>query len=201
MIRAGLLVSMAGLAAVVTRSLTSHSQKPRPSRSAAPTAEESPTTATRMEGFTHFRVEHGETKFSIKARSYTGKEGEQLDLQGVEVQFTYMARGEPGTSTITADRATYTPEIQKAVFEGNVHVVTGDGFVLDTQSLIYRGDKNLSRSDAPVAFKRKDLAGTATGMVYDAGERRLELLADVVLKLQDPDDVPMDIKSAQASFE
>ena len=201
MIRAGLLVSMAALAAVVTRSLTSHSRPPRPARSAAPSAEESPTTATRMEGFTHFRVEHGETKFSIKARSYTGKEGEQLDLQGVEVQFSYMARGEPGTSTITADRATYTPEIQKAVFEGNVHVVTGDGFVLDTASLIYRGDKNLSRSDAPVAFKRKDLAGTATGMIYDAGERRLELLADVVLKLQDPDDVPMDIKSAQASFE
>ena len=199
-IRVGLLISMAGLAAIVTRSL-SQSRPPRVIREVGPATPESPTTQTRMEGFTHFRVEQGETKFSIKARSYTGKEGEELRLQGVTVEFTYMARGEPGQSTITADSAVYTPEIKKAVFEGNVHVVTGDGFVLDTTTLVYRGDRNLSRSDAPVRFQRKDLSGTATGMVYDAGERRLELLADVVLRLQDPDNVPMDIRSAKATFE
>jgi LPS export ABC transporter protein LptC/lipopolysaccharide transport protein LptA len=199
LIRAGLLASMAGLAAVVTHSLRQRPGKPAPS--AAPRSEESPTTATRMEGFTHFRVQHGETKFSVKARSYTGKEGEEMRLEGVEVQFSYMAKGEPGTSTITADRATYAQEIQKAVFEGNVHVVTADGFALDTESLVYRGDKNLSRTDAPVRFQRKDLAGSSTGMIYAAGERRLELLADVVVQLKDPDDPPMDVKSGSAAFE
>jgi LPS export ABC transporter protein LptC/lipopolysaccharide transport protein LptA len=199
-IRAGLLVSMAGLAAIVTRSL-SQSRPPRVIREVGPVTAESPTTATRMEGFTHFRVEHGETKFSIRARSYTGKEGEELNLEGVTVDFTYMARGEPGKSTITADRATYSPTIQKAVFEGNVHVVTEDGYVLDTDHLVYRGDKNLSRAEGPVRYQRKDLSGSATGMIYDAAERRLEMLADVVLKLHDPDDVPMDIRSAKATLE
>lgn len=199
MIRGGLLAGMAILAAVVTRSLASRTV--RPPDPGAPEASESPTTATRMEGFSHFRMEMGETKFSVKAKSYTGKEGEEMHLQGVEVQLQYMARGEPGEATITADESVYTPTLQKAVFRGNVHVVTEDGFELDTQSLVYRGDKNLSRSDDPVRFKRKDLSGTATGAIYDAAERRLELLADVVMKLQDPDNTPMDIKSARAVFE
>src|SRR5687767_1347129 len=124
-----------------------------------------------------------------------------MHLQGVEVQFTYMAHGKPRTSTITADESIYTPTLQKAVFRGNVRVVTEDGFAFETASLIYRGDKNLSRSEDPVRFQRKDLSGSATGVVYDAAERRLELLADVVLKLQDPDNEPMDIKSARAVFE
>ena len=200
LIRGGLLVGMAVLAAVVTRSL-SQSRAPRPAGESSPKAAESPTTATRMEGFTHFRMEMGETKFSVRAKSYTGKEGEEMHLQGVEVQFTYMARGTPGTSTITADESIYTPTLQKAVFRGNVHVVTEDGFTFDTASLIYRGDKNLSRTEDPVRFQRKDLSGSATGVVYEAAERRLELLADVVLKLQDPDNEPMDIKSARAVFE
>jgi lipopolysaccharide transport protein LptA/LPS export ABC transporter protein LptC len=200
LIRGGLLVGMAGLAAVVTRSL-SQSRVPRPAATSAPASAESPTTHTRMEGFTHFRMEMGETKFSVKAKSYTGKEGEEMHLQGVEVQFQYMAHGTPGTSTITADESIYTPTLQKAVFRGNVHVVTEDGFALDTQSLVYRGDKNLSRTEDPVRFQRKDLSGSATGAVYDAAERRLELPADVVVKLTDPDDEPMDIKSASAVYE
>lgn len=199
LIRGGLLAGMAVLAAVVTRSLASRSV--RPAVDPAPEASESPTTATRMEGFTHFRMEMGETKFSVKAKSYTGKEDEEMHLQGVEVQFTYMARGKEGRSTITADESLYTPTLQKAVFRGNVHVITEDGFELDTQSLVYRGDKNLSRTEDPVRFRRKDLSGTATGAVYDAAARKLELLADVVMKLQDPDNTPMDIKSARAVFE
>lgn len=198
-IRGGLLVGMAVLAAVVTRSLTSRTA--RPVSPSSPEADESPTTATRMEGFTHFRMEMGETKFSVRARSYTGKEGEEMHLQGVEVQFTYMARGTPGTSTITADESVYTPTLQRAVFRGNVRVVTEDGFELLTQSLVYRGDKNLSRSEDPVRFRRKDLSGSATGVVYEAAQRKLDLLADVVLKLQDPDNPPMDITSGRAVFE
>ena len=198
-IRGGLLAGMAVLAAVVTRSLTSRTT--RPVIESPPTTAESPTTATRMEGFTHFRMEMGETKFSVKAKSYTGKEGEEMNLQGVEVKFSYTARGKKGESTITADETLYTPTLQRAVFRGNVHVVTEDGFELETASLVYRGDKNLSRTEDPVRFRRKDLTGTATGVIYDAAERKLEMLADVVLKLQDPDNQPMDIKSARAVFE
>ena len=116
-----------------------------------------------MEGFTHFRMEMGETKFSVRAKSYTGKEGEEMHLQGVEVQFTYMAKGKPGTSTITADESIYTPTLQKAVFRGNVHVVTEDGFALDTASLVYRGDKNLSRTDDPVRVPAQGPVGLGDG--------------------------------------
>ena len=35
-------------------------------------------------------------------------------------------------------------------------------------------------------FQRKDLSGSATGLIYDAAEGRLELMADVVLSSRIP---------------
>ena len=66
------------------------------------------------------------------------------------------------------------------------------------RSIIYRGDHNSVKSDAHVEFKRKDLSGTAKGFTYDSETGRLELLADVDLKIQDEDNPATLIKSASA---
>ena len=52
-------------------------------------------------------------------------------------------KGKPGKGTITADECVYTPTLQKAVFQGHVHVVDRGRLRAETESLIYRGDKNL----------------------------------------------------------
>ena len=112
----------------------------------------------------------------MRAQFIEGKDGEEQRLRGVEVNLTYMAKGQPGKATIVADQGVYAPTQQKAVFQGHVHVTTEDGMDLKTDQLIYRGDHNSVKSDTHVEFKRKDLSGTAHGFTYDSETGRLELL-------------------------
>jgi lipopolysaccharide transport protein LptA len=80
-------------------------------------------------------------------------------------------------------------------------VKTGEGFELKTDTLSWRGDKGIARTESKAEFSRKDLSGTSTGLVYTAQEGKIELPADVVLRLQDPDNVPMEIRSGSAVLE
>jgi len=127
-----------------------------------------------------------------------GQEQEDVRLKGVDLNFTYMAKGQPGKGRIVSDDAVINPTQQRGNFQGHVVVTTEDGFELHTESLVYRGDKQLAKTDAPVQFKRKDTSGTSTGMTYDAGQGRLELLSDVTLRIQDEDNPATDITAAHA---
>lgn len=196
-IRAGLLVTVAALGGLVTWSL-----RHRPPRAAAgPSADPSPVEGTHVQGFQRVTFEKDKVRFEISARTLSGSEEEELHLTGVEVKFGYMAHGQPGTTVVKADECRFTPATNKAVFRGNVQVTTAEGFALQAQSLVYRGDRNMARSEEPVAFRRKDLSGTSTGVEYHASEGRLELPADVVLMLADPDDPPMEIEAGKATIE
>jgi lipopolysaccharide transport protein LptA len=134
----------------------------------------------------------------VRAQSYEGKDQEEQRLKGVEVSLTYTASGKPGNATITADTGLYAPVLQRAIFQGNVHVKTDDGMELWTEELIHRGDRNTVRSDKATRFLRKDLSGTATGFLYESETGRLELLKDVDLKIQDESNPATLIKSARA---
>jgi LPS export ABC transporter protein LptC/lipopolysaccharide transport protein LptA len=201
LVRGGLLVVLVGVSGMVALSLRrpgSGPAVPSPSPTAAPERE-----GTRLGGFVHRTVKtdkDGNVRESVvvRARSYEGKENEEQRLKGVEVSLTYMARGKEGKARITADEGTYGAIMQKAVFQGNVHVTTEDGMELKTDELIHRGDRNTVKSDGAVAFKRKDLSGTARGFTYDAESGNLELLADVNLKIQDEDNPATLIKSERA---
>jgi lipopolysaccharide transport protein LptA len=116
----------------------------------------------------------------------------------VDLTFKYMARGKAGTGRIVSDEGVIAPSIQKGNFQGHVVVTTEEGFELHSDSLVYRGDKRIAKTESPVQFKRKDVSGTSTGATYDAAEGRLELPADVVLRIQDEDNPPTDIMAARA---
>ena len=203
-VRGGLLLVLVGVSGVVALSLRRPGAKP----GAAATPSPSPSVVaaregTRLGGFVHRTVKtdkDGNVRESVivRAQSYEGKEQEEQRLKGVEVNLTYVAKGKPGKATITADQGTYTANMQKAVFQGHVHLLTDDGAELRTEELIYRGDRNTAKSDLPVTFKRKDLSGTATGFNYETESRRLDLLADVRVKIQDNDNPATLIKSARA---
>ena len=198
-VRGGLLAVMAAVSGVVAWSLH-HSGHPVPSPtpSAAPAHE-----GTRLGGFVHRTVKtdkdgNVKEKMVIRAQSMEGKEQEEQRLKAVEVNLDYMAQGKPGKATITADEAIYTAILQKAVFQGHVHLTTEEGADLRTDQLIYRGDHQSAKSDYPVQFKRKDLSGTAKGFTYEAESGRLELLQDVHLKIQANDNPATLINSARA---
>ncbi len=165
----------------------------------APQATPSPG-APRTEGLVLTRFSGEKKSFELTAREKVGQEQEDQQLKGVALSFSFVSQGQPSTGHIVADACTYSPSHQKAVFTGNVVLTTADGFEFRSESLVYRGDKGLARSDAPVAFKRKDLSGTAVGMTYAAEERRTELLSQVKVRIQDEANPATDIASGRADL-
>ena len=177
-------------------------QRPGGRAPASPTpAPSAPPTAARTENIVYRSFKGEKESFVLSALKWVGEEQNDIRLQGVSLTFAYVAKGEPGKGTVTSDECYYNPQQQKASFRGNVVVKTADGFELKTDTLAYRGDKEIARTESKTAFSRKDLSGTSTGLVYTANEGRIELPADVVMLLRDPDNQPMEIKSGSAVLE
>ncbi len=143
--------------------------------------------------------QEGKENYVVRARASAGQDQEGMHLQGVEVTFPRVIDGKPATSTVSSEECLYDPVRQKAFFHGHVKVVTGEGLELETESLSYRGDQGRAESKEAVRFKRNTLSGTSTGIVYQAGEGRIELLADVVLRIENGDRPPTEIRSAYAT--
>lgn len=187
----GVLVAVTG--AVVWTSRRAPTPAAPPSTLAPPARE-----GTRVGAFVHRVFKGDKERMVIRAESFEGKEQEDQKLRGVEVTIAYVAKGKEGRAVVTADEAVHSASIQKTVFRGHVRVTTEDGLELLTDELVYRADRELARSDAAVAFKRKDLSGTAKGFSYEAEAGKLELLADVALRVQDEGNPATDITSRRA---
>lgn len=143
-------------------------------------------------------VEGAKSRFRLTAGEMVGKEEEELKLRAVHLQFDYVAKGEKHQGTIIADEAVITPTLQKGVFQGHVKLTTDDGAELRTEQLIYRGDKSISKTDLPVEFKRGALSGTSKGFEYLGEDDRLELPAEVKIRVDAQGRPPMDIASDRA---
>jgi hypothetical protein len=106
---------------------------------------------TRLGGFVHRTVKtdkDGNVREAWSCAPSSSRQGRGgAAPAGVEVNLTYMARGQPGKATIVADQGMYAPAQQKAIFQGHVHLTTEDGMDLKTDQLIYRGDHNSVKSD------------------------------------------------------
>jgi LPS export ABC transporter protein LptC len=179
-----LLASAATTVVAVGLSLRAR-PRPAPSPSARVTDAARPGTS-RMDDLVFRKLDKdGRERFVLRAERMLGQEQEDLRLRGVSLSFPYLARGESGSGSITANACLYTPALQKAVFTGNVVVTTEDGLEVHTESLVYRGDKGLARTESALRFKRKQVSGSATGAVYQAEEGVLELLADAVVQVAD----------------
>jgi lipopolysaccharide export system protein LptA len=201
--RARLGLALAGvlvvLAVVFTLRGTRVAPAPSPTPAAGP-AKKGGEQASRLGGFLYRKFKEGREAFVLEADSMVGSEQQEVRLTGVRMHFPYVAQGEPGQAQLTADSGSYAPGQDRGHFEGNVRVTTADGVELRTESLSYRGDRGVARSDARVEFRRKDVSGSSSGMLYRAEERTLELLADARLRIEGEGGAPpLEISSQQAS--
>jgi lipopolysaccharide transport protein LptA/LPS export ABC transporter protein LptC len=158
-----------------------------------------PSSGASFGGLVYRSFQEGKENYVVRARASAGQDQEGMHLQGVEVTFPRVVDGKPADSTVSSEECLYDPVRQKAFFHGHVRVVTGEGLDLETESLSYRGDQGRAESKEAVRFKRNTLSGSSTGIVYQAGEGRVELLADVVLRVENGDRPPTEIRSAYAS--
>jgi len=178
-----------------------HRRTPPPPAASPSPRESAPPKASRSENIVYRSFKGEKESFVLSALKWVGEEQGDIRLQGVNLTFSFVAQGKPDTSTVTSEECFYNPTQQKASFRGHVVVKTGDGFELKTDTLSYRGDKGIARTESPAEFSRKDISGTSTGLVYTSADGRIELPADVVMRLHDPDNPPMEIKSGSAVLE
>jgi lipopolysaccharide export system protein LptA len=171
---------------------------PTPGVSAGPSPSPGASTAPATENLVWRRMREGDEVFLLRARRMLGQEQEEVRLEGVDLTFQYKAQGKPDKGRVTADQGLYLPGVQKAQFQGHAHLVTGDGLELRSETMLYRGDKQIARTDKPVEFHRKDVTGTSIGAVWDAEKGTLELLENVVMRIQDEDNPPTDIQADAA---
>ena len=173
--------------------------KPSPSPSAlSPSAMPSIAGAARTENLVFTQVSGADSKFKLTAGEMVGKEEEELRLRTVDFEFDYTAKGEKHKGSIVADECIYTPTLQKAVFQGHVKLTTDDGAELRTEQLIYRGDKQIARSELPVDFKRHTLSGSAKGFEYHGEDSQLEMTGDVLVRVEPQGKPPLEIRSQRA---
>lgn len=154
--------------------------------------------AARTQNLVYQSVSGAESRFRLTAGEMVGKEEEELRLRTVDFQFDYTAKGEKRKGAIVADECVYTPTLQKAVFQGHVKLTTDDGAELRTEQLIYRGDKQISRSELPVEFRRQVLSGAAKGFEYRGEEGQLEMNGDVLVRAEPQGKPPLEIRSQRA---
>jgi len=154
--------------------------------------------AARTQNLVFQSVSDAKSKFKLTAGEMVGKEEEELRLRTVDFQFDYKAKGEPHKGSIVADECIYTPTVQKAVFQGHVKLTTDDGAELRTEQLIYRGDKQIARSELPVEFKRQVLSGSAKSFEYHGEDGQLEMNGDVLIRAEPQGKPPLVIRSQSA---
>jgi LPS export ABC transporter protein LptC/lipopolysaccharide transport protein LptA len=174
---------------------------PRPSPTPVPSTAIPPMAgAARTQNLVYQSVAGAESKFRLTAGEMVGKEEEELRLRTVDFQFDYKAKGEKRKGTIVADECIYTPTVQKAVFQGHVKLTTDDGAELRTEQLIYRGDRQIARSELPVEFKRHTLSGGAKGFEYHGEDGHLEMTGDVLVRAEPQGKPPLEIRSQRAKL-
>ena len=193
-LRAGLLALLVLVLAAVAWSL----RKPG---AAAPT--DRPSAAddsggTKSTGLVLRSFREGDERFLVEAESSQGQEKEGLRLRGVKATFHYVSQGKTHAATISADECLCEPGPRRAAFRGQVEVRTDDGLELSTESLNYRGQDGVAESTEEVAFKRGKVSGRGTGARYEAQAQRLELLADVHLKIEEEGKPATDIQAGRA---
>lgn len=199
-LRLALLGLVAGLGALVWGSLRSAPDAPTPE--ARPVPEATQPQGTHLDKVVFRSFSEGRESFLLEAdRSVTRQDG-QVELEGMTtLRFEFTSRGERHPATVRAKRGLYDPAAQRAVFEGDVHVVTGDGFELETQRLVYQGDRGTARASGAVSFSRKDMRGSGRGLDYRADEGTLEIEDDFSLVIEDPDEPRTDVTSRSATVD
>ncbi len=188
-----LLAVLAVVSAAVAWSL----RRP-PSSPATPEGTPSPGQGTTVADGSFMRFREGERKVEVKWRLNVGREGAAMRLRGVEATFPFVRDGKAARATITADECLYQPQPQEASFRGNVQVRTDDGLELDTERLDYKADEGVARTDEAVRFRRGGSSGSARGLDYRSEGGRLDLRADVKLRLEEEAGPPTDIEAGSA---
>ncbi len=168
--------------------------------SGMPTEASPPPQKTRMDDLVYRNVKGGRETFVMRAKRMSGREQEQMKLEAVTLEFSYVFEEKPGKGVIVADECVYFPTRQEAFFQGHVKLTTDDGATLESEQLVYSGEAEKAHSDYPVRFARRGLSGRAKRMEYVAAEGRIDLTGEVLVRLDEERQGAVEVTSDRAQF-
>src|SRR5690349_3658012 len=162
----------------------------------------------RVEGYERRVTKDGRLYMLVKASVDITFSDDHHELENVSVA-VYPPQGDV-PDQISAARAIYQPTSNVVSFVGNVKIDTKDKLQVTTESLSFDQNTGVAQTDAPIAFNRENVSGTATGAVVEQKNKRLELKRDVSVRVEPQANAatkgsvrakPVTIKSAHATFD
>jgi LPS export ABC transporter protein LptC len=98
----------------------------------------------------------------IAERADYDKTGDTAYLKIIRMEF--QKTPSQGAITVTADKGEYYSLKKDIYLQGNVHVVTEEGAIFDTESITYTGAIAQFTTKVPVTFRQQRMQLTAVGM-------------------------------------
>lgn len=161
-----------------------------------------------VEGYEQRVTKEGRLYMLVKASRDITFSDNHHELENVSMA-VYPPQGDV-PDQISAARAIYQPDTNVVSFVGNVKIDTKEKLQVATESLSFDQNSGVAQTDAPVAFNRENVSGTATGAVVEQKAKRLDLKKDVAIKI-DPQlngskqsgtrARPVTIRAARGTFE
>ncbi len=179
-VRVALVALGVALIAAVLLTLRRPAAPPTP----PPRPPDRPATETRQSGLVYRIFKLGRERVTIEAETMVSREGEAMHLKGVNAKSLYIANGEEGTVTIRSDEGVYNESQERFAFKGHVKITTEDGFDIETDSLNYRGEHGIAKTDAPTRYKRGNVSGSSKGVEYAAESGRILMPAEVSFRIE-----------------
>ena len=102
----------------------------------------------------------------VADRAEYDKSGEVAHL--ATIRMTYVKSGGSGPITVTADKGDYFSSTRNVHLQGNVHIETGSGMVMDTDALDYVAEQSTFRTKSRVVIRHERLSLQASGMELNA---------------------------------
>lgn len=135
-----------------------------------------------IEGYEQRITKDGRLYMHVKASRDITFTDDHHELENVQVA-VYPPEGDI-PDQISAARAIYQPDTNIVSFAGNVKIDTKEKLQVATESLSFDQTSGVAQTDAPVAFNRENVSGTATGAIVQQKAKRLDLLKDVAIKIE-----------------
>lgn len=144
-----------------------------------------------VEGFERRETEGNVLKYYIKADKATTFSDNHQELENVYLE-AYDEAGER-FDKISADAAIYIPDKESsklfdAFFQGSVRIETRDGLLVNTEKASYNRASETAESEETVEFSRRNILGKSKGVVVRVREKQIELLKDVEITANEPDE-------------
>lgn len=127
-----------------------------------------------VEGFRLTETKEGRLVYDLNAeRAFVYSDSSRIDVAGPNVRF--YDENQSLFSVLTADSGTVNTRTSDLIARRRVHVATRDSTVLDTDSLVWRNKEQVVMTDAPVRMRSRQGSVSGTGLVSDAGLKRIEI--------------------------